>query len=114
VKQGRASETAISIAVNTVAASRDPVLRRLLANPEEPYSEWFVLEHSAEARDRLTQWRSRPGSMGFWGNIVFPGGRNHIQLRKRWIETQVRGALGDGITQVVALGASWITPTRRL
>ena len=114
MKEGRASETAISIAVNTVAASRDPILRRLLSDPEEPYSEWFVIEHSAGARERLAQWKSRPGSMGFWGNIMFPGGRNHIQLRKRWIEAQVRAALGDEMTQVVVLGAGYDTLCLRL
>jgi methyltransferase (TIGR00027 family) len=114
MKDGRASETAISIAVNTVAASRDPVLRRVLANPDEPYSEWFVLEHSPEARERLSQWRSRPTSMSFWGNLAFPGGRNHIQLRKRWIETEVRAALEAGMAQVVALGAGYDTLCLRL
>ena len=114
MKKGRASQTAISIAVNTVAAARDPVLRRLLADPEEPYSEWFVDEHSGEAGERLTQWRERPASMGFWSQIMFPGGRNHIQLRKRWIEAQVLAALGDGITQVVALGAGYDTLCLRL
>jgi methyltransferase (TIGR00027 family) len=114
VKKGRASQTAISIAVNTVAASRDPVLRRLLADPDEPYSGWFVAEHSAEAGEQLTQWKTRPGSMGFWSQIMFPGGRNHIQLRKRWIEAQVRVALDGGIAQVVALGAGYDTLCLRL
>ncbi len=114
MREGRASETAISIAVNTVAASFDPVLRRVVADPAEPYSEWFVEAHSAKAREQLARWKSRPTSMSFWGNIMFPGGRNFIQLRKRWIDEMVREALRDGMTQVVVLGAGYDTLSLRL
>lgn len=107
MKEGKPSETAISIAVNRVAASLDPVLRPLLVDPEEPYSEWFVDEHSPRAREQLAKWKSRPAVMGFWGSLMFPGGRNFILLRKRWIEDQVRMALGKGLRQVVVFGAGY-------
>lgn len=114
VKEGKPSETAISIAVNRVAASLDPVLRPLLVDPDEPYSEWFVDEHSPRAREQLAKWKSRPTVMSFWGDLMFPGGRNFILLRKRWIEDQVRIALKKGMRQVVVLGAGYDPLSLRL
>ena len=40
------SQTALRIAVNFVAAAREPLLRPFLLHPDELYSEWFIAEES--------------------------------------------------------------------
>lgn len=104
------SETALRVAANSVAASLDPVRRKYLAFPDEPYSEWFIRAHSARARMRLIFWK--------WGptrNLVFqlsdgryPGASLHLLLRKRFVAETVRAALQEGSSaQVVILGAGF-------
>ncbi|HLA77994.1 MAG TPA: class I SAM-dependent methyltransferase [Vicinamibacteria bacterium] len=108
MKAGEPSETAVRIAINQAAAASDPELRRVLADPEEPYSEWFVTEHSVKARQQLALWRSDKGKpiLQALADGMEPGGPISILLRKRWIEDQVRLALREA-SQMVVLGAGY-------
>ena len=106
------SETALRVAGNNVAASRDPVRRNYLPFPDEPYSEWFIRAHSAGARRRLFLWRWGPTrSLVFrLSDARYPGASLHLLLRKRFVAETVRAALADGksrFEQVVILGAGF-------
>ena len=107
MKADTPSETALRIAGNRIAAARDPVLRRVLADPEEPYSEWFVRAHSARARLLLRGWKWGPTRNLIYrmSDAVLPGGALHILIRKRYVEDQARVALQEGVQQVVVFGA---------
>jgi methyltransferase (TIGR00027 family) len=107
MRQDRPSETALRIAVTKVAASRDPVLRPLVTDPEEPYSEWFVRAHSPGARLRLALWKWGPAwrLVHRFTEAHLPGGVLHVLLRKRYIEEAARAALREGAGQVMVFGA---------
>lgn len=115
MKAGEPSETAVRIAINQAAAASDPELRRVLADPDEPYSEWFVTEHSLRARQQLALWRSEKGKpiLQALADGMEPGGPVSILLRKRWIEDQVRVALREA-PQMVVLGAGYDALALRL
>lgn len=104
---GRPSETAARIAVNAVAASLDPQLRRLLADPDEPYSQWFAEEHSPESRQQLALWRGGGAVMRRLSDAIEPGGALFVLARKLWIEERARAALGAGAAQAAFLGAGY-------
>ncbi|HEU4753105.1 MAG TPA: class I SAM-dependent methyltransferase, partial [Armatimonadota bacterium] len=106
MKADRPSETALRIAGSRVAAMRDPVLRKVLSAPEEPYSEWFVRAHSGRARLQLALWKWGPTRrlLHRITELLFPGAQLHILLRKRYVEDTVRAALTEGVTQVVIFG----------
>lgn len=107
MKQGTASVTAMRMALTKVAAARDRVLRPVVADPDEPYSEWFVRAHSSEARVQLALWKIAPLRQILYSlsDKVIAGSFLHILVRKRYIEDQVRAALEGGIRQVVIFGA---------
>jgi methyltransferase (TIGR00027 family) len=104
---GRPSETAARIAVNAVAAAFDPELRRLLADPAEPYSAWFAEEHSPQARQQMELWRSGSPLMRRLSDAIEPGGALFVLARKLWIEERARRALQTGATQALVLGAGY-------
>ena len=107
MKADTPSETALRIAGTRIAAARDPVLSRVLADPEEPYSEWFVRAHSSRARRLLRMWKwSVTRNLIFKMSEAFlPGGPLHILVRKRYVEDAARTALREGADQVVIFGA---------
>jgi methyltransferase (TIGR00027 family) len=115
MKADQPSETAVRIAINQAAAASDPELLRLLADPEEPFSEWFVNEHSLQARQQLSLWRSEKGKsiLQALADGMEPGGPVSVLLRKRWIEDQVRSCV-ERIAQLVILGAGYDTLALRL
>jgi methyltransferase (TIGR00027 family) len=116
VKPGKPSETAARIALHRMMALMDPELRPLLADPEEPYSEWFIRGHSPLAEEQLEKWRSEAGHEFYrrLGEKLDPGGPLFILLRKRYVEEQVRAALAQGVRQMVVLGAGYDTLALRL
>jgi methyltransferase (TIGR00027 family) len=107
MKPGQASETAARIAVNAVAASLDAELRRLLPDPDEPFSQWFAEEHSPQAREQLALWRKSPAVMRTLSDAIEPGGAVFVLARKLWIDARARAALDGGLTQVAVLGAGY-------
>lgn len=107
MRSDQPSQTALRIAGNNVAAARDPLLRRILVDPDEPYSRWFVQAHSRAARVLLGLW-----SWGPTRRLIYrlterstPGGPLYLLLRKRYVDEAVRQALAAGAEQVVLLGA---------
>lgn len=114
MKAGRPSETAARIAVNAVAAALDPELRRLLPEGDDPWSEWFVEEHSPQARQQLALWRSGAPVMRVLSDAIEPGGALFVLVRKLSIEERVRRALADGRDRVLVLGAGYDTLCLRL
>jgi methyltransferase (TIGR00027 family) len=114
MKPGRPSETAGRIAVNAVAAALDPELRRLVADPDEPFSAWFAEEHSPQSRQQLALWRSGAPMMRKLSDAIEPGGALFVLARKLWIEDRVRRALAAGAAQVAVIGAGYDTLCLRL
>ena len=110
------SQTALRIAGNLVASARDPLLRRLLVDAEEPYSRWFVEAHSPLARALLRLWTWGPSRRFLYGLTErnLPGGALYILLRKRYVDEVVRAALDAGAEQVVLFGAGLDTLSLRL
>ena len=109
MQPGRPSETAARIAVRRASAAGDPFLRKLLAHPDEPYSAWFAAEHSPRSRAELESWRGGESGAGHHrlADVLDPGGTVSLLVRKRFVEDEVRAALGEGATQVVVLGAGY-------
>jgi len=110
MKQDTPSETALRIAGNKVASALDPVLRPLLADPDEPYSERFIRAHSPRARFLLGLWKFGPTRRFLMrmGDAAMPGGALHILLRKRYVRETLSAALADPeqpVEQVVIFGA---------
>jgi methyltransferase (TIGR00027 family) len=110
VKAGQASDTALRIAGNKIAALRDPELRKIVSDPDEPYSDWFIRAHSARARRLRFLWTFGPTRRLVMrlSDTLLPGGALHILLRKRYVRDQLEAALRDaalGIEQVVIFGA---------
>jgi methyltransferase (TIGR00027 family) len=107
MKPGRPSETAARIAVNAVAAALDPELRRLLPDPDEPWSAWFAEEHSPQARQQMELWRSGAPVMRRLSDAIEPGGALFVLVRKLWIDERARSALERGAVQAALLGAGY-------
>jgi methyltransferase (TIGR00027 family) len=109
MKPDAPSATALRIALDRVGASLDPQLRTLLSHPEEPYCEWFVEEHSEEARRQMELWKSGRDNplIKVLRQALSRGAHLFILLRKRWIEREARRALEAGATQMVVLGAGY-------
>jgi methyltransferase (TIGR00027 family) len=97
------------IALTRCGAALDPVLRRILAAPDEPYSAWFVEEHSEEARLQLERWKSGAPHplIDLLRQSIGKGSYLFILLRKRFVEDQLRAALQAGADQVVVFGAGY-------
>ncbi len=100
------SDTALLIARSILLSSRDPDLRGLVAPGEE------------EAVRRVLDRRACTGWFGFamrrgWSRRLLVllerralgGIFAHYLARKRWIETELRRGLADGIRQAIILGA---------
>lgn len=115
MRAGRPSTTALRVAALRAAAAGDPVLRRLLADPEEPYSAWCVQASSLAARLQLATWRFAPTRRLIFrmSESLLPGFAVHLLLRKRYVEDTLRAALapdprrGAPPAQVVILGAGF-------
>ena len=109
MKEGQASPSAMRIALTRCGAALDPVLRKILVAPDEPYSAWFVEEHSEVARRQLERWRA--GASDAVTNMlrqsIGTGSYLFILLRKRFIEDQLRAALQAGAKQVIVFGAGY-------
>ena len=114
MKPGQPSETAGRIAVNAVAAALDPELRRLVADPDEPFSAWFAEEHSPQSRQQLALWRSGAPMLRKLSDAIEPGGAVFVLARKLWIEDRVRRALSAGAAQMAVIGAGYDTLSLRL
>jgi methyltransferase (TIGR00027 family) len=111
---GRASETAARIAVNAAAAALDPELRKLLTEPDEPYSAWFAEEHSPQARQQIELWRKGSALMRQLSDAIEPGGALFVLVRKLWLEERARAALRSGASQMAVLGAGYDPLSLRL
>lgn len=107
MKPGKPSETALRIALNRIAAARNPLLRELVADVDEPYSEWFVRAHSVRARLQLALWSWAPTRRALYRmtEALSAGLPVQLLLRKRFLLDAVREAVGHGVRQVVVLGA---------
>lgn len=108
------------ITLSRVLAANDPVLRRLMSEPDEPFSRWFVEAHSPLARKtleaRLAAAPAPPDRerQKLRQDLDPPGGDVYHVLRKRFVEDEVRASLEDGAEQVALLGAGYDTLCLRL
>lgn len=112
----RPSATAYLIARSTLAVARHPVLGSLVPRRSTELSERFV-----RARSRFARWADAAGGSrlarplnSLSERLTVPGIKLHYALRKRCLEETARAALGDGLRQVVVLGAGFDTLTLRL
>jgi methyltransferase (TIGR00027 family) len=103
---GRPSETAVRIAAHLMASAREPLFRRLLGHPDEPYAGWFVREHS---RALAALWSWGPTRRRLYAEYErrTPGASLYLLLRKRYVEDALRSELPaePPVEQVVVLGA---------
>ena len=115
MKAGEASATARVIAAATVLCARDPATAHLVAPGAAPWCEEFLSTSRADRWLRASC-RSAAGRAA-WRLVeraTHRGVIRHWMLRKRWVESRVRGAIADGASQVVVLGAGFDTLGVRL
>src|SRR5579872_3609397 len=91
------SQTALRIAGNRVAAATDPVLRRVVAHPDEPYSRWFIDAGPVGMRLQIRAWTWGPLRRLLYAitNTRTPGAPLYLLLRKRYVEDAVRKLLQE-------------------
>jgi methyltransferase (TIGR00027 family) len=115
MKAGKASATARLIAAATVLCAHDPAAADLVAPGAAGWCEAFL---STTRGDRWLRASVRPAAArAAWRLLeraTHPGIVRHWMMRKRWIESRVRGAIAAGATQVVVLGAGLDTLGVRL
>lgn len=115
MKAGQASATARIIAAATVMDALDPATADLVPPGAASWCEAFLSTTGADRR-LLASARS-PAGRAWWRLVeraTHPGIVRHWLLRKRWIESRVRGAITDGASQLVILGAGLDTLGVRL
>ena len=98
MKEGRPSQTAMIVAFRRLMASRDPVLRPLLVDADEPFSGWVLEGHSAEVKDQVERLRSAAGHpfLRLLTHTAQRPGPLFILVRKLFVEDEVRAALSSG------------------
>ncbi len=115
MKAGQASATARLIAAATVLCAHDPAAADLVPPGAASWCEAFL---STSPADRWLRASARPAATrAAWRLLeraTHPGIVRHWMLRKRWIESRVRGAIAAGPLQVVVLGAGLDTLGVRL
>lgn len=116
MRENRPSATAYLIARSTLAVARHPVLGQFVPRRSTELSERCVRPRSWGAR-----WLNAVGDSrlvrplaGVLERLTIPGIKLHYALRKRCLEETARAALGDGLRQVVILGAGFDTLALRL
>ena len=116
MKEGKPSQTAMIVAFRRLMASRDPALRPLVVDADEPFSGWFLEGHSAEVKEQVEKLRSGAGHpfLRLLTHTAQQPGPLFILVRKRFVEDEVRAALSAGAEQVVVFGAGYDTLGLRL
>jgi methyltransferase (TIGR00027 family) len=115
MKADKASATARVIAAATVLCAHDAATADQVAPGAAPWCEEFLSTSRADRWLRASC-RSAAGRAA-WRLVeraTHPGMIRHWMMRKRWIESRVRGAIADGASQVVVLGAGLDTLGVRL
>jgi O-methyltransferase involved in polyketide biosynthesis len=113
MRQGRASTTAQLIALSAVVLGRDS-RRAALLPPGAAQASERLLSAVAPAKLRAVRTRAFRGAVEAVERIMLPGIQEHYAVRKRYIETAVRGFLATGGRRVVVLGAGLDTLAVRL
>lgn len=102
------SDTAILIAKSLLLLSRDE-RRSTLVHPEEAETLQIMLQ--AAGSGGLFGWLTRHHSgralLFHLESLLLAGIQLHYACRKRWIEDQVREALGRGVRQVIVVAAGF-------
>ena len=116
MKAGRPSTTALLIARSTVVASRTPGWSRFYDPRGVSLCEAFLADHLAWPRLRLGLYRTRAyrRAAAWLEHLTLPGIQLHYALRKRFIEEEVRSAIGAGYDRVEVHGAGFDTLATRL
>jgi methyltransferase (TIGR00027 family) len=111
----RASATARLIAAATVLCAHDPTAADLVPPAAAGWCDEFL---STSRADRWLRASARlAAARAAWRLLeraTHPGIVRHWMLRKRWIESRVRGTIAAGASQVVVLGAGLDTLGVRL
>jgi len=109
VQNEQASRTALLIAASLVLLHEDPKYSRLVSNASADLCSRVLEQHSSQTRLFLKivqQTWFRPIAK-LVERITIPGILLHYALRKKCISEMVRSALGNGVAQVVILGAGF-------
>lgn len=111
MRETRPSATALLIVQAMVFQSRDPALAGLIpADAAALWDRFLTAVDPARARrvGRLAGrgWARTLADLG--ERLAIPGIRLHYAVRKLYLEAAIREAIGDGVTQVVVLGAGSI------
>jgi methyltransferase (TIGR00027 family) len=109
VQHEQASRTALLIAASLVLLHRDAKYSRLVSKASADLCVYILEKHSTRTRlfSEIVR-QSWFGPVAKWiERITIPGILLHYALRKNCIEELVRSALGNGVDQVVVLGAGF-------
>jgi len=110
MRESQPSATALLIVQAMAMQARDPELSRLI--PTDAAALWDrFLEAADPERARLVRWVAGKGwaraLAGLGERLAIPGVRLHYVVRKLHLEEAARQALGEGVSQVVVLGAGF-------
>ncbi len=105
----QASRTALLIAASLVLVNHDPKRSRLVSKTSADLCAQVLEKHSAQTRLFLKMVRQTwfPPVAKLIERITIPGILLHYTLRKKCIGELVREALGNGVVQVIILGAGF-------
>jgi methyltransferase (TIGR00027 family) len=116
MKEDTPSATAYLIARSTLFLSRDPLMGGLVPERSAELCARFVHARPRFARvfDAAMHSRFLRPLASALERVTIPGIKLHYALRKRYLEEIARGALRDGLRQVVVIGAGFDTLALRL
>lgn len=105
----RPRRTSLRDAILIACCQKDSRYGKLMRDPKDPSPTWFAKTHSMTGRLAVTCSRI-PGlsSLIFsvWKKTI-PGGLLHLLARRRFVEDQVREAIGAGFRQIVLFGSGY-------
>lgn len=116
MRDGRVSQTALRIARIMLFFGEDPRYRELIPPGLIETSRQLLCGAGLHRRWHLTLYRSRPysGLIRLADRLVQRGAMVHFPLRKRFVEDEVRAAIGASAEQLLVIGAGLDTLAIRL
>ena len=115
MRKGKASQTALKVAMNTLTLSTKPGMAEIIPPGFVDATE-KLLEASGVISRRTLRWARSPKMVAVYEAFdwILPGQFEAFGYRKAFCEDQVRAGIRNGVSQVLVLGAGYDTLGWRL